>query len=337
MSFNICNISGLPAMFPVISKKTGHVFEKHLIELHLRNQGKCPVTNSEMSLDDLIEIKISNQDSSLNKPRDSSSGSIPGMLNNLNSEWESLLMETCLLRKQYDDTRKELAHSLYQNDASTRVIANLLKERDSAREELLKFQNEFGRFEDVAEILDDEYNLMGIQEYLIKEITEMSYKLSANRKQRKIPLISHDFSKFKKTISFYPFEKKNSSLECFDVKQNQQLVIGSLDGKVAFLNSFLKNENIISLKPHERKINEIQFYNSEDILAFATVSDDSTGTFFIQSAANGKFEEKYRIKNIHTDSLTGISFHPINEYALISSMDSNWSFHNMHRVKIIFI
>ena len=41
----------------VISKRSGLLFEKRLIEKHLEVTKSCPVSGNEMQLDDLIEIK----------------------------------------------------------------------------------------------------------------------------------------------------------------------------------------------------------------------------------------------------------------------------------------
>jgi pre-mRNA-processing factor 19 len=41
----------------VISKRTGLLFEKRLIEKHLEVSKSCPVTGAEMCADDLLEIK----------------------------------------------------------------------------------------------------------------------------------------------------------------------------------------------------------------------------------------------------------------------------------------
>lgn len=52
----------------------------------------------------------------------------------LQNEYDAIVFETLELRKQYDTVRQDLANALYTNDASMRVIARLMKERDEARE-----------------------------------------------------------------------------------------------------------------------------------------------------------------------------------------------------------
>ena len=60
-SLLLCDVvSGEVPTQGVISKKTGLLFEKRLIEKHLDLTKTCPVTNQEMQLDDLIEIKGKN-------------------------------------------------------------------------------------------------------------------------------------------------------------------------------------------------------------------------------------------------------------------------------------
>lgn len=44
------------------------------------------------------------------------------------------MLESLSLKLQHQSTRQELAHALYREDASLRVVARLVKERDQARE-----------------------------------------------------------------------------------------------------------------------------------------------------------------------------------------------------------
>lgn len=67
-------------------------------------------------------------------PRPASASSIPSLLSAFQSEWDAVMLESLALKTQYQATRQELAHALYREDASIRVVARLLKERDSARE-----------------------------------------------------------------------------------------------------------------------------------------------------------------------------------------------------------
>ncbi|MED6136728.1 hypothetical protein PIB30_058491 [Stylosanthes scabra] len=52
-----CSISGKVAEDPVVSKKSGLLFEKRLIEKHIADFGKCPITGQPLTLDDLVPVK----------------------------------------------------------------------------------------------------------------------------------------------------------------------------------------------------------------------------------------------------------------------------------------
>lgn len=56
MSSNVCSMSGQPLLHPVVSTKTGHIYEKEAIHKHLSTFPYCPITNQDMSTDDLIEV-----------------------------------------------------------------------------------------------------------------------------------------------------------------------------------------------------------------------------------------------------------------------------------------
>ena len=67
------------------------------------------------------------------RPRPPSVASIPGVLKIMQSEWDSLMLESFNLKKTLQATREELARVMYQHDAACRVIARLVRERDQAR------------------------------------------------------------------------------------------------------------------------------------------------------------------------------------------------------------
>lgn len=50
------SVSGETPSEPVVSKKTGHVFEQKLIQKFLETNGKCPITGESMTMDDLIVV-----------------------------------------------------------------------------------------------------------------------------------------------------------------------------------------------------------------------------------------------------------------------------------------
>ena len=77
-------------------------------------------------------------------PRPPTHSSVPSLLGALQNEYDAMVFETLELRKQYDAVRQDLAHALYTNDASMRVIARLMKERDDAREALASVHASLG-------------------------------------------------------------------------------------------------------------------------------------------------------------------------------------------------
>lgn len=54
-----CAISGEPPKVPVVSRKSGLIYEQRLIHKYINENGKDPVTGDTLELDDLIEIKSS--------------------------------------------------------------------------------------------------------------------------------------------------------------------------------------------------------------------------------------------------------------------------------------
>jgi pre-mRNA-processing factor 19 len=128
----LCAISGEAPREPVASRKSGNVFEKRLIEAYIAENHTDPVTGEDLAVEDLIELKSPQ----VVTPRAPSLTSIPALLNAFQNEWDTLILETHTLKQQLSQTRQELSTALYHNDAATRVVARLTRERNEAREAL---------------------------------------------------------------------------------------------------------------------------------------------------------------------------------------------------------
>lgn len=53
------SVSGEAPKHPVVSVKSGSIFEKSLIEKYIAENGRDPTNNEEITVDDLVEIKSS--------------------------------------------------------------------------------------------------------------------------------------------------------------------------------------------------------------------------------------------------------------------------------------
>jgi hypothetical protein len=57
MSGFLCIVSGEVPQEPVVSRLSGHLYEKTLIDKYLKEYGKCPATGKEMTTEDIIELQ----------------------------------------------------------------------------------------------------------------------------------------------------------------------------------------------------------------------------------------------------------------------------------------
>jgi pre-mRNA-processing factor 19 len=190
-----CSISGTVPEQGVVSVKSGHLFEKSLIEKYVRETGRCPVTGEALSLEDLLPLKVNKTV----KPRTAPATSIPGLLSLFHDEWDATMLELHNTRTQLHQTRQELSHALYQHDAATRVIARLLKERDEARTALSDLKQQYSAelaaaqsaAQTAAEAKPEQEGgrkaKAGIPEDIIADMAEVNATLSKGRKKRPLP------------------------------------------------------------------------------------------------------------------------------------------------------
>jgi pre-mRNA-processing factor 19 len=133
----VCAISGEIPDVPTVSHVSGHVFEKRLLEKWIEDKGTDPVNNEPLDMEQTTDIK--NADTIV-RPRAPAWTSVPGILKALQDEWDALMLHQFGLRDQLQSSRQELSHTLYQHDASCRVIARLQRETAESKEALAELR-----------------------------------------------------------------------------------------------------------------------------------------------------------------------------------------------------
>lgn len=177
-------VSGEPTKNPVLSPKSGRIFERSLIESYISQHGTDPIaSDTPLSVDELISIQI---DSPIVPPRPPTLTSVPSLLAALQTQWDALALETFTLRQQLASTRQELSTALYYHDSAVRVVARLTKERDEARDSLAKLSASIGT---QSATLPEEQNetsssLFNLPSATIKSIEDTKNALVPTRKNR---------------------------------------------------------------------------------------------------------------------------------------------------------
>lgn len=329
-----CGISGEPPQEPVVSAKSGNVYERRLILKYIAENGTDPTTGEKLEEGDLITIKAS---PSTVPPRPPSHSSIPALLQTLQSEWDALVLETYTLKQQYNSTRQELSHALYAQDAAKRVVARVMKERDAAREALANVQASMGiaptATEDV-EMNEGEATEEAMPKAILDQIDETYQALSAVRKKKKPPVdyvTPADVKTFtaKHTIpSLHSSSPAGITALAISHKNPSQFLTGGND-KIVQLYDRSTDKVLASLKGHTKKINHVTFREKEgDPTLILSAGADKIAKIWGADEASGEFIPKGTVRT-HKGELTGLGIHPTNAFAAICSTDKTYSFHDL--------
>lgn len=324
-----CSISGQTPQNPVVSLKSGHVFEKSLIEKHLQVTGTCPVTGDDLRVEDLLPVKSNNA----LQPRAPNATSIPGMIQLFQNEWDAVMLETYTLNKHLETVRQELAHALYQHDAACRVIARLIKERDEARGMLSNTQDNVAvAMRKVASAggEDGKQAETGIAGEAVKIMTNVAKQLSKNRKNT-IKTLANEVAR-RETIKKYTVTASHNlhspsvpGILCLDLHPtNQDMVLTGGADSSAILFNRSTGKTVDILKFHKKKLTDVKFHPTENLLF--TTSADNTG--LIWSQQGGKFTVAHKLED-HTAEVTGCSLHPSGAFLVTASMDKSWAFYDV--------
>ncbi|PVU99452.1 hypothetical protein BB559_000683 [Furculomyces boomerangus] len=343
----ICSISGEVPKVPVVSKKTGKVYEKDILLKYVEINGKEPNLDEDFHENDLIEINL---DSSIIPPRPPTLTSIPSLISVFQNEWDAVVLETFTLKQHYQQVRQELSQALYQNDAACRVIARLVKERDDARAALENFKANIGSYAQNASVQDtnsmdvDKQSNEASAEKALEVITETFKSLSGGRKKRKQPVGLSTVPAIKSFKQNNVIESMHSSTQpgilTVSVDGTGDLVLtGGVDGNAEIYQSS-SNKIVSTLKGHTKKVSHVSWLNKNDSEGQSVVftgSVDKTVRFWTRSQESNEID--YQCSNIlkaHNSAISGLCVHPSSSYLISSSIDGAWKLTDISSGKPLF-
>lgn len=298
------------------------------------------------------------------QPRQIANLSIPGLLTNLQNEWDELVLELFNTKQSLDVTRRELTQALYQHDAACRVIARLMRERDEARYQLQQYvQNHQQMHEDstISMNIDDNNqnnhintDYSEISKTLSNEhlniIIETNKELSTKRKNRKVSITlvkKESLQSFNTKQSIHPFE---------EIKTKGR---GSKAKQVAMVSD--KADNTITLFDMNITSNQIIVSNGKSIVSYS-IDDEIKGNLnkdfnvesqgnivsinSLKTQVNSKhylvayhnfihLYDKNEIMNSFTfesnnSNITNLDIQPSNQYFVTSTSNGFWDLWNLH-------
>ncbi|EJD52948.1 nuclear matrix protein NMP200 [Auricularia subglabra TFB-10046 SS5] len=331
-----CAISGEPPQDPVVSAKSGHVYERRLITKYIADNGTDPVTGEKLEESDLVSVKATPNAA---PPRPPNLTSIPALLHTLQNEWDALVLETFALKQQYQSTRQELSNALYQQDAATRVVARLIRERDAAREALADVQATMGIAPSANGTGDVEMDTAadepaGLPADIVAIIDETQKTLSDGRKKRKTPAgyaTAADLKGYavKDTISSLHSASTTGINSLVISRAQPSLFLTGGNDKIVQLYDRPANKVVATLKGHTKKVNQVQFREKDgQTTLILSASADKSSRIWAQDAASGEYAPHHTIK-AHKGEITGLAVHPTQLIVGLSSSDKTYSLHNL--------
>ncbi|KZV34021.1 pre-mRNA-processing factor 19 [Dorcoceras hygrometricum] len=358
-----CSISGEVPEEPVVAKNSGLLFEKRLIERHILDYGKCPITGESLTMEDVVPIKTGK----IVKPRPVQAASIPGMLGMFQivrlsvpcpisfiricqfvyEEWDGLMLSNFALEQQLHTARQELSHALYQHDAACRVIARLKKERDEARSLLAQAERQIPlsftapnaanatalsngkRAAEEDELGPDGKRIRpGISSSIISELTDCNAALSQQRKKRQIPptLAPIDAVERFTQLNSHPLHRTNKpGILSLDIQYSKDIIVTAGVDSNAVVFDRSSGQIVSTLSGHSKKVTNVKFASEAEFIV--TGSADKTVRVW-QGSENRNYDCKHILKD-HTAEVQAVTVHATDNYFVTASLDSTWCFYDL--------
>eukprot|EP00889_Picochlorum_renovo_P005228 jgi/Picre1/32258/NNA_007604.t1 len=197
--------------------------------------------------------------------RPESACSVPGLLTLLQNEWDSVVLELYQTRKSLQETRQELSHALYQQDAATRVIARLIREREEYRKRLESSEKKSSvqeRDDEGAGEHPQKKARMALDASVIDAMTKASKALSVRRKDRKISDTAasiEDIRKLESQGAFPVHATRKGGILSIAVCPDRSLVAtAGADSTVHIVDATNISAGIV-LKGHDKRVNDVQY------------------------------------------------------------------------------
>ncbi|KAI9021253.1 WD40-repeat-containing domain protein [Hyaloraphidium curvatum] len=331
----LCSISGEPPQEPVVSRKSGALFERRLVLKYIAEHGTDPASGEPLAEDDLVPLRAA----PAVRPRPPAATSIPALLASMQSEWDANMLETFQLKQQYHQVRQELTNALYQHDAACRVIARLTRERDEARAALANVQASLASGAAAApdgDRMDVDQRpparaAEGITDEIIEKMTETSTSLSKVRRKRKpAPTLASP-----EAISSYSTKRETHSLHSstqpgilsLDLLAARNLALtGGKDGGLTVVDVEAGKVVADLPKAHSNKKVGCVTWQSQTSGSAAFLSGGADKVVRCWELGADGAVGKYSVKTAHSAEVTGLSVHASGEYYVSAGLDGVWSF-----------
>jgi pre-mRNA-processing factor 19 len=338
----VCAISGVPPEEPVVSLKSGYVFEKRLIIKQLKQTGKCPMTNEDLRPEDLLPLKVN----SAVKPRPATSSSIPGMLQVFQNEWDAVMLEAHTLKQHLEHLRQELAHALYKHDAACRVIARLIKERDDARKALGSTQGNIAQAikasqapaegQNQGAVGMDTEDQPAMPHDVVEKMSAFAGGLSKTRKttvkNKQAKVAPKDKISALKQVHDAPLHNTtHPGIATLDLSPSDAdlVLTGGNDGQ-AIIYNWKTGKQVDNLKSHKKRLTGAQFHPTEPLIV--TCGVDSVNIWAKKD--KGKYAVAHSVTD-HKSEIVGCSIHPSGDFFVTAAVDKIWSMLDLKSGKTI--
>ncbi|GMF34509.1 unnamed protein product [Phytophthora lilii] len=334
----LCCLSGQVPAEPVVSLKSGHVFERRLLLKYLaQNQQRCPVTGQELDAErDLLALQPAPAPAKAPAKAPPTpaafapeAAGIPQLLATFQNEWDAAMLETFALKRHLEQTRQELSHALYQHDAACRVIARLNAENAALKERAAQL----AASDDVdmapagaalaPEVLA---NVEAKQKELAKRRKDFKKKDGPQRSALLAGLAEWSAAS---SHTLHDSDKPGVTCVAVDSKRPTLVATGGVD-KHAKLFDTEKQQLVATLMGHTKKLSHVEFHPSADMLL--TASHDKTVKLW--TPQNEGYGVGYTLDGFD-DAVTSASIHPTGNYVLSGSLDATWAIHDVRRGQLL--